>query len=78
MVGVMHHDARMTREEAIAMLEQHIARLEIAQADPQVDPNEEEWQLLQDTKEEAKELLERVKAGDEAALQEVSYLLEMG
>ena len=68
----------MTREKATAMLEQHIAKLEIAKTDPRVDPNEEEWQLLQDTKEEAKELLERVKAGDEAALQEVSYLLEMG
>jgi hypothetical protein len=43
----------MTREAAIAMLEQQIARLEIAQTDPQIDPNEEEWELLQETKEEA-------------------------
>lgn len=68
----------MTREEAITMLEQHIARLEIAQGDAQLDPNEQEWQLLQDAKEETKELLQRVKAGDEAAIQEVSDLLEMG
>jgi hypothetical protein len=44
----------MNREEAITMLGQHIAKLEIAQTDPQIDPNEEEWQLLQDTKEEPK------------------------
>ena len=68
----------MTREEAITKLEQHIARLEIAQGDAQLDPNEQEWQLLQDAKEESKELLERIKAGDEAAIQEVSDLLEMG
>ena len=56
----------MTREEAITMLEQQIARLEIAQGDAQLDPYEQEWQLLQDAKEETKELLQRVKAGDEA------------
>ena len=68
----------MTREEAITTLEQHIARLGIAQGDAQLDPNEQEWQLLQDAKEETKELLQRIKAGDEAAIQEVSDLLEMG
>jgi len=68
----------MTREKAIAMLEQRIARLEIAQADPQLDPSEEEWRLLQDAKEETKELLQRIKSGDEAAIQEVSELLETG
>jgi hypothetical protein len=66
----------MTREGAIAILEQHIARLEIAQTDPQRDPNEEEWQLLQDAKEGAKGLLQRVKAGDESAIQEIDNLLE--
>jgi uncharacterized protein YhaN len=41
-------------------------------------PNEAEWQLLQDAKEGTKELLQRIKAGDEAAIQEISDLLEMG
>jgi hypothetical protein len=54
----------MNGKEAIAMLEQHIARLEITEA----DPNEEKWQLLTG-------LLQRVKAGDEAAIQEASDLL---
>lgn len=66
----------MTREDAIAILEQHIARLEIAQTDPQLDPNQEEWQLLQDAKEGAKGLLQRVKSGDESAIQEIDDLLE--
>jgi hypothetical protein len=62
----MHQNARTNRVEAIAMLEQHIARLEIAQTDPQLDPSEAEWQLLQDAKEGSKKLLQRIKAGDEA------------
>jgi hypothetical protein len=35
----------MTGEEMIAMLEQHIESLEHQQADPQVDPNEEDWRV---------------------------------
>ena len=66
----------MNREEITAILDQHIARLEIAQTDPQIDPNEEEWQLLQDAKGETKELLQRIKECDEAAIQEASDLLD--
>jgi hypothetical protein len=68
----------MTREEIIATLEQHIARLENAQADPKLDPNEEDWQLIQDAKEGTTGLLERVREGDKAALREASDLLEIG
>jgi hypothetical protein len=67
----------MTREEIISMLEQHIERLEYQQADPYVDPQDEDWQLKQDALEGTTGLLQRVKAGDEAAIQEVSDLLEM-
>ena len=65
----------MNREEMIAMLEQHIERLELAQADPQADPQEEDWQLMQDALEGTTGLLQRVKAGDEAAIEKVSDLL---
>jgi len=68
----------MTREEMIAMLEQHIENLEHAQADPEVDPQDEDWQMMQDALEGATGLLQRVKQGDEAAVQEVSELLETG
>jgi prefoldin subunit 5 len=63
----------MNREEAITTLEQHIARLETALADLQKD-----CQSMQDAVEGTNELLQRVKAGDEAAIREVSDLLEMG
>lgn len=49
------------------MLEQQIERLEHQQTDPQVDPNEEDWQLMQDAKEGTTGLLQRVKAGEEAS-----------
>ena len=68
----------MTREEMIAMLEQHIQNLEHAQADPEVDPQDEDWQMMQDALEGATGLLQRVQEGDEAAIQEVSELLETG
>jgi hypothetical protein len=64
----------MTREEVIAILEQHIKSLEYQQA----DPNEEDWQLIQDAKEGTTDLLKRVKAGDESAIQEIDDLLDMG
>ena len=48
----------MTREELIAILEQHIKSLEYQQADPKLDPNEEDWQLIQDAKEGTKDLLQ--------------------
>jgi len=67
----------MNREEMIAMLEQHIENLERVQADPQVDPQDEDWQMMQDALEGATGLLQRVQEGDEAAIQEVSDLLEM-
>jgi hypothetical protein len=63
----------MNREEAIAMLEQHIEKL-----DELVDAPEEDWQFLQDAKEGTTDLPRRVKAGDESALQEIDDLLEMG
>ena len=67
----------MNREEMIAMLEQHIENLERVQADPQVDPQEDDWQLMQDALEGTVGLLQLLRAGDEAAIQEVSDLLEM-
>jgi hypothetical protein len=68
----------MTREVIIAMLEQLIATLENSQADPQVDPNKEDQQSIQDVLDDGKGILERIKAGDEGALQEASHLLEIG
>jgi hypothetical protein len=65
----------MTREKAIC-LEQLIATLESAQADPKVYPNEEDQQFIQDALGHATELLERIKAGD-GAIQEASELLNM-
>jgi hypothetical protein len=62
----------MTRDEIIAILEQHIKSLEYQQA----DPNEEDWQLIQDAKEGTTG--QRVKAGNESAIQEINDLLEMG
>jgi len=68
-LGVIHADGK-----AIC-LEQLIATLESAQADPKVYPNEEDQQFIQDALEHATELLERIKAGDEAAIQEFSDLI---
>jgi ribosome assembly protein YihI (activator of Der GTPase) len=65
----------MNREEAITMLEQHIARLERVS---ESTLGKEDQQFTQDAIDAAKELLERVKAGDEAAIQEVCDLLESG
>ena len=62
----------MTREKIIAIQEQHIERL-----DELVDAPEEDWQFLQDAKEGTTDLLRRVKAGDESALQEIDDLLKM-
>ena len=63
----------MNREEAIAMLEQHIEKL-----DELSDAPKEDRQFLQDAKEGTTDLLKRVNAGDESALQEIDDLLEMG
>jgi hypothetical protein len=68
----------MNQEKIITMLEQHIARLQSAQADPHVDPNDEDQQSIQDALDDAKGLLERIKAGDDGAIQEVSDLLDTG
>jgi hypothetical protein len=38
----------MTKEESIAILEQHIKSMEFAQIDPQVDPREKDQQSIQD------------------------------
>ena len=56
------------------MLEQHIARLE---QESESTLGREDDQFTQDALEGARELLERVEKGDEAAFQEVSDLLEM-
>jgi hypothetical protein len=66
----------MTREEIKAMLGQHIEGLQIAQET--IDPTEEEKQLFDDGLAGTKDLLRRTKEGDEAAIQEISDLLEMG
>jgi hypothetical protein len=68
----------MTREEIIAVLEQHIETLERQQANPKLDLDEGDWQLLQDANEGTTDLLRRIKSGDESAFQEVDDLLEMG
>jgi hypothetical protein len=68
----------MTREEIIAILERRIKSMEFAQVDPQVDPREKDQQFIHDALERAKETLERIKAGDEAAIQELSDLFERG
>jgi len=68
----------MTREKIIPILEQYIKRLGFAQADPQVDPKWEDQQFIDDALQEAKNLLERIKAGDDGAIQEASGLLGMG
>ena len=62
----------MTREEIIAMLEHHIEKL-----DELFDAPKEDRQFRQDAKEGTTDLLKRVKAGDESALQEIDDLLEM-
>lgn len=48
------------------------------QADPQVNPKWEDQQFIDDALQEAKNLLERIKAGDDGAIQEASDLLESG
>jgi hypothetical protein len=48
-------EARIRRK---ILLEQHIARLESSQADPQVDPNEEDQQSIQDALDDGKGILE--------------------
>jgi hypothetical protein len=63
----------MTTEEIIAILEHHIEKL-----DELSDAPKEDRQFLQDAKEGTTDLLKRVKAGDESALQEIDDLLEMG
>jgi hypothetical protein len=68
----------MSREEAISILEQYIKRMEFTQADPQVNPKWEDQQFIDDALQEAKNLLERIKAGDDGAIQEASDLLESG
>ena len=73
----------MTREKAIAILEQRIEKLERAQANPTLGPEETggpevilDPEMIQEGLEQSKDLLQRVKAGDEAAIQEVSGLSE--
>ena len=68
----------MSRKEAISILEQDIKRMEFAQADPQVNPKWKDQQFIDDALQEAKNLLERIKAGDDGAIQEASGLLGMG
>ena len=63
----------MTAEEIIAILEQHIEKLDELSNAPK-----EDRQFLQDAKEGTTDLLKRVNAGDESALQEIDDLLEMG
>ena len=73
----------MTREEIIPILEQYIKlqqyikRMEFAQADSQVDPKSEGQQVSDDALQEAKNLLERIKACDDGAIQEASDLLNI-
>jgi hypothetical protein len=67
----------MSREEIIPLLEQYIKRMEFAQADPQVNPMWGDQQFIDDAIQEAKNLLERIKAGDDGAIQEASDLLDM-
>jgi uncharacterized coiled-coil DUF342 family protein len=66
----------MSREVIIANLERYIKSLAFAQADAQVNPKWED-QLIDDALQEAKNLLERIKAGDDGAMQEASDLLDM-
>jgi len=68
----------MTREEIIAILEHYIKRMAFAQADPQVNPKWKDQQFVDDALQEAKNLLERIQAGDDGAIQEASGLLDMG
>jgi hypothetical protein len=67
----------MTREEIIAFLETCIKRMKFAQAHPQVHPKWKDQQCIDDGLQKAKNLLERTKAGDEAAIQEISDLLDI-
>ena len=60
----------MSEEESIAMLEQHIERLELAR----VDPDERQQVFLDMTLTEARSLLERIEARDKAAIQEIRIL----
>jgi hypothetical protein len=68
----------MAREKIIAILEQYIKRMEFAQAGPQVNPKWKDQQFIDDALQESKNLLERIKAGDDGAIQEASDLLESG
>ena len=73
----------MTREEIIPILEQYtklkeyMKRMGLAQADSQVDPTSEGQQVIDDALQEAKNLLERIEAGDDGAIQEASDLLNI-
>jgi hypothetical protein len=73
----------MTREEIIPILEQYtklkeyMKRMGLAQADSQVDPKSEDQQFIDDALQEAKNLLERIQAGDDGAIEEASGLLNM-
>jgi hypothetical protein len=60
----------VSEEESIAMLEQHIERLELAR----VDPDERQQVFLDMTLTEARSLLERIEARDKAAIQEIRIL----
>jgi hypothetical protein len=65
----------MTSEKIIPILEQYIKKMGFAQADSQVDPKSEDRQFIDDALQEAKNLLERIKAGDDGAIQEASDLI---
>ena len=62
----------VTREEIIAMLEQVIRTLEFGVMNRQVDPREKDQECTGSVLEETKELLVRVKAGDEEAFRQIS------
>ena len=79
MIDSRTSDARltvyMTSEKIIPILEQYIKKMGFAQADSQVDPKSEDRQFIDDALQEAKNLLERIKAGDDGAIQEASDLI---
>ncbi|HYY27120.1 MAG TPA: hypothetical protein VE860_04205 [Chthoniobacterales bacterium] len=63
----------MTKEEIIPMLEHYIKLLE--SGEETTDPREPEQQLLGLSLEEAKDCLERVRAGDEDLVEQISEIL---
>jgi hypothetical protein len=68
------YSRHVTREEIIAMLRQYIEGIEFGQE--RIDPRETKQQQVDLALEEAKDLLERVRADDEESVRQISAILD--